>query len=208
MIKQKSYEQAYQIATNSLIALPYSDILDKVYYSGASDVKGESGKITFTIKLFDDDIRISYPDFNFEMINGGVVSLVSKIIILHYLEKMNHNINQLNNLISYKYIPGAFNYYPVFQKKAITPLIEKYNSLSKVEELFSKIFAVKENLGTFSFKLKALPKIDITFIFWAGDDEFAPSIDFLFDESIKDMLSLEDVVVVSSMMSKRLLFVR
>jgi hypothetical protein len=40
---------------------------------------------------------------------------------------------------------------------------------------------------------------------WGADEEFPPSIHILFDRSIEGYLSLEDVVVLGEMASKRLI---
>ncbi len=207
MKKQKSYEVAYNIAVENLRKLTFPDIIDKIKFSGCNIISNKNGIIDFSIKLFNDQYEITYPDFNFSAKNSNIVSLATKIMILHYIEKANPYLKPTGELVSYKHIPGAFNYYPVFQKKAILPLLEKYKTSNDLKILIEKLKASKIEMGDFAFKIKAFPKIDITVIFWEGDEEFSSTLDFLFDSSIKDMLSLEDIVVLSQMLSKRMLFV-
>ena len=206
MEKQKNYERALDIAINNLKQLPFAEILEKIKFSGADIVKAEEDFIEFKIPLFKDIVKVTYPDFTFSKKDGAQINLVSKNIILHYLEKVTPYIKTTDELVSYKHIPGAFNYYPVFQKKVTIPLLSKYNSLDKFQEIFNRMEVTPVNLGDSAFKIKALPKVDINVIYWDGDEEFSPNLDFLFDSSVGDLLSLEDIVVISQMFSKRLLF--
>ncbi len=206
MEKQKNYERALELAVKNLKQLQFDEILEKIKFSGAYNIKTGNNSIEFEIFLFKDIIKISYPDFIFSKSDGNKINLVSKNILLHYLEKITPYIKTTDELVSYKHIPGAFNYYTVFQKKVTIPLLSKYNSLDKFQEIFNKIEVEPINLGDSAFKIKALPKIDINVIYWDGDEEFPPNLDFLFDSSIGDLLSLEDIVVISQMFSKRLLF--
>jgi len=205
MEKQKGYQLALELSIENLKKLSFSNFLDKIHLSGATIENIEDNYIKYNIELFNNIFTIDYPNFDFTKTNS-TISLVSKIIILHYIEKISHDTKLTGNLISYKHVPGAFNYYPVFQKKATNPILKKYNSLDKFKEIFNKITVEKTTLGDASFKIKVLPKIDIHIIFWDGDEDFPPNLDFLFDESIKNMLSSEDIVVISQMLSKRLSF--
>jgi hypothetical protein len=207
MKKQRSYEIAYKIAVENLIKLNFVDILDKIKYSGCNIIDCRENRIEFEIKLFNDIYSITYPDFTFNSKTSKVVSLATKIIILHYLENSGPFLKPTGELVSYKHIPGAFNYYPVFQKKSILPLLEKYRTIQDLKTICEKIEGTKMEMGDFAFKIKVFPKIDIVVIFWEGDEEFSSTLDFLFDSSIKDMLSLEDIVVLAQMLSKRMLFV-
>ncbi len=208
MKKQKSYEVAYNLAVESLRKLSFSEMLDKIKFSGCNILKANESSIDFKIRLFNEIYKICYPEFQFSSENLKVVSLATKIMILHYIEKTDPFLKNTGELVSYKHIPGAFNYYPVFQKKVILPLLDKYKKTEDIENLCKKLNAEKIEMGDFAFKIKAFPKIDIVVIFYEGDEEFSSTLDFLFDSSIKDMLSLEDIVVLSQMLSKRMLFVR
>ncbi len=59
--------------------------------------------------------------------------------------------------------------------------------------------------GDVSFSLKILPRVAMTFVLWKGDEEFPPAIQILFDRVVDRYLSLEDVVVLGEMTSRRLI---
>jgi hypothetical protein len=109
-------------------------------------------------------------------------------------------------LIPYKEIPGGMPYAGVFQKRVVNPLIEGFG---KTPEKFLRSGLAMEGkeaaFGDVSFSLEVLPRVSLTFVFWTGDEEFPPSIQVLFDRAIDRYLSLEDVVVLGEMTSKRLI---
>ena len=208
MKKQKSFETAFNLAVKNLKNLDFNTLLEKINLSGGEIFSSDKNRneIKFKISLFNHSYIIKYPDFEFTSPTEKVISLVTKIIILHYIERSKSDIKETNELVSYKHIPGAFNYYPVFQKKAIIPILNRELNITVLENVSKKLNAIKKELGDYSFEVETFPNIKITVIFYEGDEDFGNSLDFLFDSSIEKRLSLEDIVVISQMLSKRLLF--
>ncbi len=208
MKKQKSYEIAFSIAVEKIKKVPIRDLIHKIKLSGGKilDINDDNSVFTFELQFFNHIYNISFPDFNFSSETEKVISLVTRIIILHYIEKINTNLQLSGELVSYKYIPGAFNYYPVFSKKAIVPILKEQPDIKKLKNVAEKIEANEVKMGDYSFEVNVFPKIKITVIFYEGDEDFESSLDFLFDSTIKDILSLEDIVVISQMLSKRIIF--
>ena len=56
-----------------------------------------------------------------------------------------------------------------------------------------KLGGVRQQMADISYKLRPFPKIPLYFLFWKGDDEFAPRISILFDRSIDRHLSADAV---------------
>ena len=48
------------------------------------------------------------------------------------------------------------------------------------------------------------PRIGIQIILWEGDEEFPPEANILFDENIGELLSPEDIAMLSGMLTYRL----
>jgi hypothetical protein len=157
------------------------------------------------VPYFDEIITLKLPEFLFKSSKGANVTLVTKIIILHYI---NTAVGSLpgNDKISYGDIPGLAGYLPVFEQRVARPLIaafgfDKYVFL----ETGASMGGIKEDYGDASFTLYALPRIPITFILWEGDGEFPPSLKMLFDPSIAGYLPLEDITVISKLASTRII---
>jgi hypothetical protein len=157
------------------------------------------------VPYFDEIITLKLPDFLFKSSKGANVTLVAKIIILHYINTADGSLPGVDR-ISYGDIPGLAGYSPVFEKRVARPLItafgfDKYLFL----ETGTAMGGIKEDYGDASFTLFALPRIPITFILWEGDAEFPPSLKMLFDPSITGYLPLEDITVISKLASTRII---
>jgi hypothetical protein len=59
--------------------------------------------------------------------------------------------------------------------------------------------------GDAGFEFQLFPKVPVRLIFYAGDAEFAPEANILFDRSIGGMLSPEDIAWLSGMLVYRLI---
>ncbi len=124
------------------------------------------------------------------------VSPREKIIILHYLNR-SKGTQLSGKLIDFREIPGGNLYYSVFESRVHKPFLKvfgKRNSLLLGASLTLK--GTKADFGDSSARIFAFPKVPITFIIYQGDEEFPPAGKVLFDSSIYDYLTTEDIVFV------------
>ncbi len=199
--KQKTYKTVYEIARNALISSDYS----RQCAQGGLRCGEKTGVTTMEVPYFDEIITIRLPGFSFESSKDANVTLVSKIIILHYINNAS-GIPLTGEKVAYGDIPSCLHYEPVFTKRVLKPLqnafgYDKYTFLEAGLALGGK----KEEYGDASFTLFAFPKVPITFILWEGDEEFPPSAKALFDPSITGYLPLEDIVVIAKLAVSRIL---
>jgi hypothetical protein len=201
MEKQKHYRQAFEIACQEIRSL---DPAEMAAHSGAG-YRVMKGKKQITLAFFGDPYTITLPEIEISSAKGGPVSLVTRIMLLHYVIRADGTEPE-NRLIPYKEIPGGMQYASVFEKRVVDPLIRVFG---QAPERFLKtgiaMGGQKAGYGDISFSLSVFPRVSVTFILWRGDDEFPPSIQMLFDGVIDRYLSLEDVVVLGEMASKRLI---
>lgn len=203
MKKQKYYRQAFDLACRQVKDLDPREMAEK---SGAHFEKGpggEEGRMSLT--LFNARYVIELPDLLITSVDKKVVSLVTKIVLLHYLITADGR-PPAGQLIPYKEIPGGMLYAGVFARRAIEPLIRVFgNSPERLLDAANRLGGRRAQYGDVSFVLTALPRIPMTYILWKGDEEFPATIQLLFDKSVEGYLSLEDVVVVGEMATNRLI---
>jgi len=180
------------------------DAEKKVHDAGAVYCEERSGAAIET-PFFDETITVGIPGFSFRSSKGPTVSLVTKIIVLHYLIKASGQA-LTGDQISYEDIPGARSYLPVFETRVTKPLVSAFG-YNRDAFLESGLAAGgrQEEFGNASFTLFAFPRVPITFILWEGDEEFRPSVKTLFDPSISSYLPLEDIAVVSRLATARII---
>ena len=155
--------------------------------------------------FFDEIITINISDLLFKSSKGTNITLVSKIMILHYINTSSGKPLS-GEKITYEDIPGLRGYQPVFEKRAAKPLLSGFGSdRGAFLEAGLGLGGIKENYGDAAFTLYVFPKVPITFILWEGDYEFPPALKILFDSSIPHFLPLEDITVISKLASTRII---
>ena len=201
--KQKSYRQTFDLACQQLKGL---DLRERAEKAGAHFEKGPNGKEgRISLNLFNAGYFVDFPGALITSTEKRVVSLVAKIVLLHYLIKADGRPLS-HQLIPYKDIPGGMLYAGVFARRAVEPLIPVFGqSPEAFLDAGFRLGGRKAEYGDVSFVLPALPRIPMTYIVWKGDEEFPATIQLLFDKSVEGYLSLEDIVVVSEMATSRLI---
>jgi hypothetical protein len=199
--KQKAYKTVFEIARDTLID---SDYARQCALAGLKCIQNVDSA-TIEVPYFDEIITIQIPRFTFESSKNANVTLVTRIILLHYINNAS-GIPLSGEKVAYGDIPSCMHYEPVFTKRVLKPLerafgYDKYAFLEAGTALGGK----EEEYGDTSFTLFAFPKVPITFILWQGDEEFPPSVKTLFDPSITGYLPLEDIVVIAKLAASRIL---
>lgn len=199
--KQKIYKKVYDMACEKLI---HADIQQRCNAAGVL-CEDSSRNLTITVPFFDETIAITIPGFTFKSSKNANVTLVSKIIVLHYLNTSS-GAALGGELIPYEDILGLRHYFPVYEKRVLKPLQAAFgNDRYAFLEAGLSLGAIQQEYGDASFTLQALPRIPITFILWEGDTEFPPSVRTLFDPTISGYLPLEDIVVISKLAVTRII---
>ncbi len=199
--KQKNYEVTFEVVKDQFKKTQFKHLVKNVKLGEGSIINGN----TFVIPFFGENHLIKHPEVEITREDKKPVSLAAKILLLRYI--LNIIDKPLSGeLISYKHIPGAFNYYPVFTKKNITPILMKYKNIDDLKKACFSLKGKEVSYGDFSYEFNVFPKTPITLIYYKGDDEFLPSLDFLFDNTIQYIFSQEDVVVLTNLLSKRILY--
>jgi hypothetical protein len=199
--KQKIYKKVFDMAREEL---RHSDLQSRCDAAGAS-CYATLDESRVEIPFFERTITLRLPAFSFSSSKNENITLVSRIIILHYLNKAS-GAKLGGDLIPYEDIPGLRHYFPVYEKRVLKPLQGAFgNDLHAFLEAGLSLGAVKQGYGDTSFTLYALPRVPITFILWGGDEEFPPRARTLFDRTVTEYLPLEDIAVVSKLATTRIL---
>ena len=121
------------------------------------------------------------------------------ILLLHYLAcKLKGLPAVTQEWLSFKELSGVEGYLPAFRKRAIEPIIRKYgrHPESLLEDL-ERLPAKRTNQADVSIVLEVLEGVPALVNLWRADDEFGPEANMLFDRSISQIFSTEDIVVLA-----------
>ena len=126
-------------------------------------------------------------------------SLQEQGLIMHYLIQAK-GAPLAETWITFREIPSGEFYYSAFVKRAREPLVKTFGDRPDLFiELGLKMGGNKGDEGDASLHFKVFPCIPVCLVLWAGDEEFPPDGNLLFDASISKYLSAEDVAVLSGM---------
>ncbi len=191
---------AYKLAREQLSGI--ADIEQQCLKSGARYLSSEKAII---INYLDQAYRISYPGGEMTLMTDEAdVPLRDKILILHYFTWAK-GTPPTNKMITYKELPDGINYFPVFAKRAISPIVTSFGSQpQKLLEAARTLGGIKSKTAEWAVTIHAFSRVPLTFVLWPGDDEFAPEGSLLFDGNIGDYLANDDIHALSENLAWRL----
>lgn len=165
----------------------------------------------FRVGFLNRTYRVSYPDFQFldmsnDMSNDAEpVPIQEQVLILHYMSALKP-LNSANRWIAYREIPGASFYFSAFVKRAIDPLKKVFGkNVAPLVTAAAVLDGKPIDVGDAGFEFRVFPKVPMQIIIYAGDDEFEPEANILFDETAGDFLSPEDAAWLGGMVVYRLM---
>jgi hypothetical protein len=199
--KQKNYQQSFHLACATLKEM---NLEERAKKAGADYRKEKEGE-KIIIYFFSEPYHIQFPQIECSSPNKKTVSLVTRILLLHYLIRAD-GTPLTGKWVAYKEIPGGLSYANVFARRVTEPLQRKFGKSAKGFQEVGILSGGKPvEIGDASFILQAFPHIPLQYVFWEGDEEFPSSVQLLFDASVDHYLTLEDIVVLGQVTSGRLM---
>jgi hypothetical protein len=203
---QQNYEYgyglAYKLACEQLTKI--GDIDQLCIRSGARYQIIDSQKVII-LRYLDGSYQITFPNIDISLIDSKQeVPIRDKILMLHYLISAK-GIPLSNKLIAYKELSEGVSYFPTFAKRAIKPLLDHFGKEPHLLlDVAHKLGGNKAEYGDVAVTINAFSYVPITLVLWRGDEEFAPEGNILFDSTIPDYLSTEDINILCETIAWRL----
>ena len=194
------YEFAYRLAREQLAKI--DDIEQQCLRSGARYTDSPKG---ITIEYLNRPYQIALPDGEVSSTTGDeAIPPRDRILILDYFNRAKGSPLS-NRLITYKELPDGIHYYPIFYKRAIKPLVDHFGDQPHLlPEIAGILGGRKADYGDASVMINAFPHVPITLVLWKGDAEFNPEGNLMFDSTVSDYLSNDDLHVLCEIIAWRL----
>jgi len=153
---------------------------------------------TFECPFISRKIAVTWPEGQLTVPDGTKEpSLQEQGLIMHYLVGAS-GAALTGEWITFREIPSGEFYYSAFVQRAKEPLVKAFgHQPQRLLELGTQIGGTPGSQGDASLLVQVLPRIPVCLILWAGDDEFPPEGNVLFDASISQYLTAEDIAVLS-----------
>ena len=197
---EHGYELAYQLASEQLADI--ENIEQQCRQSGAQYIDSEK---VIIVKYLNQSYLITLPNVEISVMGKDEeVPIRDKILILHYLT-LAKGTPLSSKAITYKELPEGTNYFPTFYKRAITPLVNYFgNEPHRLLDMTRILGGHEADYGDAAVTIDAFSRVPITLVLWKGDEELTPEGNIMFDSTISDYLSIEDINVLYETITWRL----
>ena len=121
----------------------------------------------------------------------------AKIIVLRFLLSA-QVVKSSGKYLTYREVPWGEVYFRQFEGRCLMRLKFGFGfKLDKFAEGMEKLPGVKKlSLGDVSYEFEFINDLHVRFILWAGDEEFPPSSQILFEDNFPYAYQAEDLAVV------------
>ncbi len=171
------------------------------------DYQGNSNEGTFKFNLFSKKALLQYPSFDgiFETSKKEIIPPMLTMIMYHLAKADGTPLT--GEWISYADLPDGQFYIEAMRGYTSKLLVKHFgNSLENIQSSLEILGAEDfEFTADLSFRIKVLPKIQIAFLYWQGDEELPPYADFLFDSAASHYLPSDCYAILCSWITKSLI---
>jgi hypothetical protein len=186
---QKNYEYGYKFAYEIVSQKLAKVNLEQQCRNSDAEYKVVDSHPVITVDYLNRRYRIRLPDIDISLVDSDEeVPLKDKLLLLHYITQAKGTV-----------------YFRTFHKRAIKPIVDHFSTQpEKLIETAKELGGVKADYGDAAVTINAFKRVPITFVLWKGDEEFPPDGGILFDATVSDYLTIEDINVLSERIAWRL----
>jgi len=189
------YNQAATLAKGRL-SEKNPDLLAR--FSGADIHRDKEGLPSLALLFLNQDLRITWPDLNvLSGKTGDEIPIQQQVLILHYLHGAwdSKGIAPSGEWISFQEVPDGRFYLDAFHRRAKNPLVQTFGEKPGfLVRLAKQVYHAEPfDQGDVSVLVRPLPLVPLALILWEGDEEFPPEGNILFDHSVIQIFSAEDI---------------
>jgi hypothetical protein len=156
------------------------------------------------LPVLDDVLEAHLDDGRVLRSDGQAVGLPWQIIVLHYLA-MRTKPELGEPEVTFPHLPDGLVYAVNYEARVIGRLCATAGrDAETLQAAASALNATPASGGSLAFDFDVLPRLRLRLIWHAGDDEFGPSAAILLPRNIVSLMCIEDVVVMSEQLVRRL----
>jgi len=113
--------------------------------------------------------------------------------------------SETRKLISFSHLPGGAMYNTAFIRRAVQPIERIFGNNAHRLWTAAEIFGAERlSYSDYSVKIRALPLVPVTIILRAVTSEFAASASMLFDSTVSQYLTTEQIAMLGQLTALRL----
>ena len=160
---------------------------------------------SFSFKAFGEPCRVTPENI---ALGGEAVTGPEGILIALYARTACREALQLTPFKSFKQIKGSMPYQGAFEHRSQKSLVPHVSAIQLQKKGIIEVFDGHENEGTsgdFSFTLYPLPKVPLSYIFYAADEEFPASVICLFAANAESFMPVDGLADVAEHTARKII---
>lgn len=136
----------------------------------------------FSLTYCTEEYLVSHPDGKVRFRNSSEeVPELERTILLQYLSNA-CGLPPRGHWLTFIELPDGAHHNVPFQLEACVPIANTFGeNLELFKEVGKQLGGEELKMGDAAFKLKVLPKIDLAYMLWEGDEEFPAKANVLFE---------------------------
>jgi len=188
-VRKYAYELAYKLACEQLVGI--TDIEEQCRKAGTEYISSQKAII---IEHLQRSYQIGFPGGEVSLVDSEeTVPMKDKILILDYFTRAK-GTPLTGKSITYKELHDGINYYPTFSKRTIQPLVTHFGDApEQLLKIAESLGGRKADCGDTAVTIDAFTRVPVTLALWRGDHEFPPEGSILFDSTVSDYLTNDDI---------------
>ena len=153
---------------------------------------------TIALRAFGRDLELVSPDY--DAVIAGTrekIHVFNRILILRYLCADAPPV-PTGELVSFRSLPSGMFYWNPFRERSAALLEKRFgNDLNQIRSALARFDWEPYPAGDLGASIHAIGAVRVYLIYRAGDDEFPPSAEILFDSVIQRVYNAEDAAVLA-----------
>ncbi|MDR0567622.1 MAG: DUF3786 domain-containing protein [Spirochaetaceae bacterium] len=183
--------------------VPFFHYLGKYRTLDPAEVAGRCGLVfadgAFGLRLMGTEYRVPFPEFAL-----GDSALSEQILILRYLCE-GRLVEYRGGQRSYQEIPWGEVYYQNFRGRCIMRFARTFGQdVDGFRRIMERLGAEALAQSDAGYRFEFISGLKMSLLLWAGDDEFQPSAQILFDDNFEFAFTAEDIAVAGETVISRL----
>jgi len=156
------------------------------------------------LKVLSSDLGVSVSSGRVSTAAGTEITPQWRLLVLHYLCVASRP-DVLEPEITFADLAAARTYVSVYDKRVTDRLCAGVGRDARTLQVAAAALGARgAGAGDVAFDLQPFPRLGVRVIWYAADEEFAPSATLLFPGNVESFFCVEDIVVLSERLVSRL----
>jgi hypothetical protein len=188
-VRDYANELAIELARQRLAEIP-----DLAAQCEKADVRYDASSSSAVLPYLGRACRVTLPTGEVSYTDGDpAVAAKDAILVLDYFTRAG-GTPLTGKLITYQELHDGLNYAGVFATRTTNQMVKYFGrEPERFATAATRLGGTPADYGDVGITFMAFPRVPLTYVLWKGDDEFSPEAGILFDSTVSDYLSNDDI---------------